>query len=194
MPSTGNQCAGRTQRVRPSCGRSQPRGRRPPTPWRTETAILRPNGAGSETTQARPDRLGSIGEVSGPRNFRGLSLSLRLQYENKLKNRVWRITAIEFVTDFDNLWVWKGGHNGITSAMTTSCRLVVACDFAGIMLGPVTNTGIIPRIRQCSRRGCTAWTNTITTRDVVSCQADQPLQDVWSVMKQEGLQRIPVIG
>jgi len=71
--------------------------------------------------------------------------------------------------------------------------LVVVCDAAGIMVGVVTKTDIVRQIRQCSGRGCTARTDTIMTRDVVSCKADQALQDIWSMMKQQGLQRIPVI-
>ena len=31
------------------------------------------------------------------------------------------------------------------------------------------------------------------TREVISCRADQPLQDIWSIMKQKSLQRIPVV-
>lgn len=31
------------------------------------------------------------------------------------------------------------------------------------------------------------------TRDVASCQISEPLQDIWSVMKARGLQRIPVV-
>ena len=67
--------------------------------------------------------------------------------------------------------------------------LIVVCDAAGIMAGVVTKTDIVRQIRQCSGQGCTARTGTIMTRDVVSCQADQPLQDIWSVMKQQGLLR-----
>ena len=71
--------------------------------------------------------------------------------------------------------------------------LVVVCDTEGVMVGVLTKTDIVRQIRQCSEQGCTARTETIMTREVISCRANQPLQDIWSIMKQKGLQRIPVV-
>ncbi len=71
--------------------------------------------------------------------------------------------------------------------------LVVVCDTEGVMVGVLTKTDIVRQIRQCSGQGCTARADTIMTREVISCRPDQPLQDIWSIMKQKGLQRIPVV-
>ena len=71
--------------------------------------------------------------------------------------------------------------------------LIVVCDTEGVMVGVLTKTDIVRQIRQCSGQGCTARTETIMTGEVISCRADQPLQDIWSIMKQKGLQRIPVV-
>jgi predicted transcriptional regulator len=35
--------------------------------------------------------------------------------------------------------------------------------------------------------------DTIMTREVISCRSKESLRDVWSVMKERGLQRIPVV-
>ena len=71
--------------------------------------------------------------------------------------------------------------------------LVVVCDTEGVMVGVLTKTDIVRKIGQCSGQGCTARADTIKTREVISCRADQPLQDIWSIMKQKSLQRIPVV-
>ncbi len=71
--------------------------------------------------------------------------------------------------------------------------LVVACGQDGGMVGVLTKTDIVGQIRQCSGSGCTAKVDTIMAQAVVSCRPEESLQDVWSVMKSRGLQRIPVL-
>jgi CBS domain-containing protein len=71
--------------------------------------------------------------------------------------------------------------------------LVVVCDHDGGMVGVLTKTDIVGQIRQCSGGGCIARVDTIMTRGVVSCRPNDVLQDIWSVMKERGLQRIPII-
>ncbi len=71
--------------------------------------------------------------------------------------------------------------------------LVVVCDHGGGMVGVLTKTDIVGQIRQCSGGGCTARVDTIMTRDVISCRPGESLQDIWSVMKGRGLQRIPIV-
>jgi predicted transcriptional regulator len=41
--------------------------------------------------------------------------------------------------------------------------------------------------------GCTARVDSIMTRDVTYCRAHEILLDVWSVMRERGLQRIPIL-
>ena len=71
--------------------------------------------------------------------------------------------------------------------------LVVVCDEEGGMVGVVTKTDIVKRIRQCTGRGCRGSVETIMEREVVSCRPDDVLRDVWQVLSARGLQRIPVI-
>jgi len=71
--------------------------------------------------------------------------------------------------------------------------IVVVCGSDGRVVGVLTKTDIVRQITRCAGNGCTARVDTIMTRDVASCQISEPLQDIWSVMKARGLQRIPVV-
>jgi CBS domain-containing protein len=70
--------------------------------------------------------------------------------------------------------------------------LVVVCDQGG-MVGVVTKTDIVGQISRCLGSACEARVDSIMTQNVVYCRANEFLQDVWSVMKERGLQRIPVL-
>ena len=61
------------------------------------------------------------------------------------------------------------------------------------MVGVLTKTDIVGQIRQCIGSGCTARVDTIITREVVSYRPNESLEDIWSIMKSRGLQRIPVL-
>ncbi|MBC7663619.1 MAG: CBS domain-containing protein [Caulobacter sp.] len=71
--------------------------------------------------------------------------------------------------------------------------LVVVCDLDGGMVGVLTKTDIVAQIGHCAGGGCTVRVAMIMTRDVVACRPDDVLHDVWLVMKERGLQRIPVV-
>ena len=71
--------------------------------------------------------------------------------------------------------------------------LLVVCGPGGGMVGVLTKTDIVGQIRQCIGSGCIARVDKIMTREVVSCQANESLQDIWSIMKSRGLERIPVL-
>lgn len=71
--------------------------------------------------------------------------------------------------------------------------LVVVCGADGGMVGVLTKTDIVRQIRLCTGAGCMARVDTIMTGDVVTCRPGDLLDDVWSVMKARGLQRIPVL-
>ncbi len=70
--------------------------------------------------------------------------------------------------------------------------LIVACDH-GDMVGVLTKTDIVGQIGRCMGAGCTARVDSIMNRDVAYCRAHDLLLDVWSVMKERGLQRVPVL-
>ena len=71
--------------------------------------------------------------------------------------------------------------------------LVVVCGQDGRMVGVLTKTDIVGQITRCLGSGCMASVDTIMTRDMASCQLGEPLQDIWSMMKARGLQRIPIV-
>lgn len=71
--------------------------------------------------------------------------------------------------------------------------LVVVCDLDGYMVGVLTKTDIVGLIGHCVGGGCTVRVDMIMTGEVVSCRPDDGLHDVWLVMQERGLQRIPVV-
>lgn len=71
--------------------------------------------------------------------------------------------------------------------------LVVVCDAAGAMVGVLTKTDIVARIRGCSGSNCMTGVSAIMTREVAACRPDDWLRDVWQTMKERGLRRIPVV-
>jgi CBS domain-containing protein len=71
--------------------------------------------------------------------------------------------------------------------------LIVVIGPDGRMVGVVTKTDLIAQMGRCGGRGCTARVDTIMTRDVLSCRADELLHDVWLVIKSRGLLRLPLL-
>ncbi|MCW2109529.1 CBS domain-containing protein [Bradyrhizobium elkanii] len=70
--------------------------------------------------------------------------------------------------------------------------LVVVCEH-GDMVGILTKTGIVSQINRCRGAGCVAKVESIMTRDVTYCRTQEMLLDVWSVMRERGLQRVPIV-
>ena len=71
--------------------------------------------------------------------------------------------------------------------------LIVVCDH-GDMVGVLTKTDIVSQIGRCMGAGCTARVDSIMTRDVTYCRTHEILLDVWSVMRERGLQRVPILN
>jgi CBS domain-containing protein len=76
---------------------------------------------------------------------------------------------------------------------TPHTDLIVVCGHDGGMVGVVTKTDIVGQIRHCVGGGCAARVDTIMTRDVISCRPSDVLHDIWSIMKERGLQRLPIV-
>ena len=72
-------------------------------------------------------------------------------------------------------------------------QMVIVCDGAGIMAGVVTRTDIVRQMRHCRGCACTAVCAAVMTTDVVSCRPEDRLQDIWSTMKDRGLQNVPIV-
>jgi CBS domain-containing protein len=70
--------------------------------------------------------------------------------------------------------------------------LVIVCDH-GEMVGVLSKTDIVGEIGRCMGAGCTARVDSIMTRDVTYCRTQEILLDVWSMMRERGLQRVPIL-
>lgn len=90
---------------------------------------------------------------------------------------------------------------GVEAPVTQAARLmaqphidlVVVCDAAGTMAGVLTKTDIVGQISGCHGASCMTRVEAIMTRDVIVCAPDDWLHDIWSIMKQKSLQRVPVL-
>lgn len=74
-----------------------------------------------------------------------------------------------------------------------SCRMVVVCDPANVMMGVITRTDIIRKIRRCQGCACATPCMMTMTRQVIACRPNDRLADMWAVMKDKQLRSIPVI-
>jgi CBS domain-containing protein len=72
-------------------------------------------------------------------------------------------------------------------------HMVVVCDSAGAMVGVITRTDIVRQIRHCQGCACTTACTAVMTRNVVSCEPNDWLHEVWSTMKEGGLYSVPVV-
>ena len=70
--------------------------------------------------------------------------------------------------------------------------LVVVCEH-GEMVGVLTKTDIVGQIGRCMGAGCAARVDSIMTRDVTYCRTHEILHDVWTLMRNLDLQRIPIL-
>lgn len=74
-----------------------------------------------------------------------------------------------------------------------TCRMIVVCDHAGVMMGVVTRTDVIRQIRHCQGCACATQSMMIMTRQVISCQLNDRLDEIWAVMKEKALHSVPVV-
>lgn len=138
-----------------------------------------------------------------PTGHRPTSLSLPPNH-GKLKTLQWSsvkgIGAIrieELLPQAQDRLVTVGTGAPLTEAaqflFEPTCRMVVVCDHAGIMMGVITRTDIIRQIRHCQGCSCTTRCLMIMTTQVISCRPDDRLDEIWTVMKENGLHSVPVI-
>ncbi len=74
--------------------------------------------------------------------------------------------------------------------------IVVVCDAEQKVVGVVTDSDIMRCVARCKGEKCTgaAGIGNAMTRDVVTCKPVDGLREVWTVMSDHGLRRIPVIN
>ncbi len=72
-------------------------------------------------------------------------------------------------------------------------NLVVVCDVTGKMVGVISKTDIVDRISYCTGCNCTMAITQAMTKDVVSCQPTDLVNDLWSIIRGQGLKNIPVV-
>jgi CBS domain-containing protein len=71
--------------------------------------------------------------------------------------------------------------------------LIIVRDEAGVMAGVISRTDIVARIGHCSGCSCTEAVEAAMTTDVQTCAPSDPVEDIWSRMKQTGFMHMPVI-
>lgn len=70
--------------------------------------------------------------------------------------------------------------------------IVLVCDATGSLVGVVTKTDIVGRIRSCQGASCRTEVATVMTKAVVCCRPEDPVHDVWSAMRERRLRSVPV--
>jgi CBS domain-containing protein len=73
-------------------------------------------------------------------------------------------------------------------------NLVVVCDKDDAMVGIITRSDIVRQMSLCMGCSCTAAAATVMTKNVVSCRPGDPLQNVWSIMKERKLLHVPIVS
>ncbi len=72
--------------------------------------------------------------------------------------------------------------------------LVVVCSSDKVLAGVITKTDVVRQISLCQGSGCTTAASAVMTRTVILCRPDDPVRDVWSVMKERSMKNIPVVN
>jgi CBS domain-containing protein len=72
-------------------------------------------------------------------------------------------------------------------------NLVVVCDKGGAMVGVVTRTDVIHQMSICQGSAGAVAVRDVMTKDVTFCRTSDLVQDVWSLMKERKLLRIPIV-
>jgi len=77
--------------------------------------------------------------------------------------------------------------------LVSGTDLVIVCDGAGVLRGVVTKTDIVTQISVCRGATCTVPAATAMTRDVASCRAADPLEDIAKRMANRHVKNMPVV-
>lgn len=72
-------------------------------------------------------------------------------------------------------------------------RLIIVRDAAGGMAGVLSRTDIVTRISHCTGCTCTEAVETAMTADVNACTPSEPVEVIWTRMKQTGFFHLPVV-
>lgn len=72
-------------------------------------------------------------------------------------------------------------------------NLVVVCNNDGAMVGIITRTDVVRQMSLCQGCGCKVDVGSVMTGDVISCQLEDSLQDVWSTMREQNFLHVPIV-
>ena len=76
---------------------------------------------------------------------------------------------------------------------TRHTNAVAVCNKSGAMVGLVTKSDVVHQICHCGGPACTHAVASVMTKDVTFCRPGDSLHDVWSVMRERGLQQVPIV-
>jgi CBS domain-containing protein len=71
--------------------------------------------------------------------------------------------------------------------------LVVVCSSDEQLAGVITKTDVVRQISRCRGAGCTIAASSVMTRGVIVCRLGEPLDEIWSVMKERHLKNVPIV-
>jgi len=71
--------------------------------------------------------------------------------------------------------------------------MLVVCDYTGRLAGVITKTDVVRQTGHCCGSSCTAQVTQAMTREVITAQPDNQLQDIWEVMNARGYKNIPIL-
>ena len=71
--------------------------------------------------------------------------------------------------------------------------LVVVRGDDELLAGVITKTDVVRQMSLCQGSGCTTAASTVMTRVVIHCQPSDLLQNVWAIMKDQGLKNVPIL-
>ena len=75
----------------------------------------------------------------------------------------------------------------------TGVSLVVVCNGEGLIAGVLTKTDLVRHMSRCHGHACADAASSIMTRDITSCNPNDLLRAVWTLMKQDHRTHIPVV-
>ncbi len=71
--------------------------------------------------------------------------------------------------------------------------LVIVTDRTGLLVGVVTRTDVVDQLSFCEESSCVGDVPLTVTRDVLSAQPGEELQQVWDRIRNRGIKNIPVV-
>lgn len=77
--------------------------------------------------------------------------------------------------------------------MNCDTPLAIVCDDNGVLVGVISRTDLVKVLVSAKADACNVRADAVMSTGVLSCQLDQPLQDVWKSMSARSLRCAPIL-